>query len=141
MKNSRGFIGASQSQQLIHREGREHIEKISVSETELSSPYSGPARCSRLRRLLFGFMHRYLNGLDEVFAQCSDLLRLHQAFLQPQSIIHREWLVLFNRVFEIGTEATIFPFTEPGLLGVSGMVEVGHRVSLFAEHKRHRVPR
>src|SRR5437899_156834 len=38
MKNSRGFIGASQSQQLIHRE---HIEKISVSETELSSPYSG----------------------------------------------------------------------------------------------------
>src|SRR5438034_2475822 len=91
--------------------------------------------------LLFRFMQRHLNRLDEVVAQCGDLLRLHEAFLQPQPIIHRERLVFFNRVFETGTEPTIFPFTEPGLLGVSGMVEVGHRVSLSAKHKRHRVPR
>src|SRR5688572_24245850 len=40
-----------------------------------------------LTALLFRFVHRHLNGLEEVVAQCGDLLRLHEAFLQPQPII------------------------------------------------------
>src|SRR6185369_13744537 len=93
------------------------------------------ADCSRPVRMLSRFMHRQFNRLDEIVAQCGDFFRLHKALLQPQPIIHRERLVFFNRVFEIGTEAAIFPFTEPSLLGVLGAVEVGHRVSLSTEHK------
>src|SRR6185503_8903786 len=53
----------------------------------------------------------------------------------------REWFVRFDRVFEIGAEAAVFPFAEPGLLRVFGTVKVGHRISLSAQDKRHRVPR
>src|SRR5258705_258883 len=91
-------------------------------------------------RASFTLMYRHRDGLNEVVAQRCHVLGLHEAFLQPEPIVHDERRGFIDREFEVGTKPAILPFTEPRLFWIFRPVEVGDGISLSVEHERQCVP-